>query len=697
MNRLNNRLFSKGLTLLTLLLTVIPQLSFANYLDRIRGHEIVIGADYNYPPFSFIDENGEAQGLDIDLIKAIAERYEFRVKFVTDQWSQITKRLENDEIDMVVAILYTDKRNRKFDFSISYFTEYYSIFVRKESKIRDIADLQNKETVMLRGDAAIDNFIRPLGLLDRINYVDSMPDGLNDLIYGKSEYMIIPYSIAMHTLNIIKQKSQTDISDSLKIVGDPLLPSLYRYAVKKGNSDLLLTLNDGLAFMKESGQLKLIEDKWKIKKRSQGNNQLSLQRFLIYLLPMASLLLLFILWNWSLKIQVNRKSKKLNEALKAAKEANDAKSIFLANMSHEIRTPLNAILGFSQILKNDYEQSKSASYNQIDHVNRILTSGRKLSKLINDILDLSKIEAGKRDLNLESFRLKKLVTDIYEVNQAASLKKGLIFNFAYDDQIPEVIYSDPVLIQQILMNLINNAVKYTKSGNLIWLEVKKKQNWLIIRVEDEGIGIPIKYHRLIFEEFKRSGNVTQKHISGTGLGLTIVRENVRLLRGNIDLKSVENQGSIFRIQIPLVEGKEESLRNDQAEWQENSIETGKQVLIIEDDANTREMLNTFLSSLNLKTILVNNSETALDRLDALQPDLIIMDYHLPGFNAAQLTKAIRQMDQYSETPIFVISADAIKDRQKLAMSVGVNEYLTKPVCLEKVYQLLEQYLPTRAD
>ncbi len=385
--------------------------------------------------------------------------------------------------------------------------------------------------------------------------------------------------------------------------------------------------------------------------------------------------------------------KGIREAKLIAEKSTEAKSVFLSNMSHEIRTPLNVILGLTGLLQKDNLLDINKTRENIDGIK---FSAENLLALVNDILDFSKIEAGKLTLNPTDFNLYELITNISRGFQIKAKEKGLNFIVDLDVHMPKFVIGDQYRLNQILTNLLGNAIKFTSQG-LVKIKVKvieKQHNTTLIEfaVSDTGIGIPEDKLNQIFTSFYQVHKPGKNKIEGTGLGLSISKQLIELHNGELKAYSKVDEGSEFKFQIQYK--KSYITSNDKIQGNDISTEfnlSGLKILVVEDNKMNQFYLKQLLSSWDIKIDTADDGQIAIDLLKEKNYDLILMDLHMPVMDGAEATKYIRTNPKeikQNEIPIVMCSADVFPKSRIMSEEAGANFYLTKPISEEAIKEIL---------
>lgn len=396
-------------------------------------------------------------------------------------------------------------------------------------------------------------------------------------------------------------------------------------------------------------------------------------------------------------IEQVKHNSELSEALQIAKIANESKSNFLSNMSHDIRTPMNAIIGYTDILLKESDDPKIHM-----HAQKIMNSGTYLLNLINDILDMSKIESGKTTLSINEFQIKEMCASLTSMFKPQAANKGLTFTTRIEGIQYDKVLGDEVRVRQILTNILSNAIKYTPDGGDIEFNVhgiynSDKGNYqkVIFQVSDNGCGISEENLNSIFEPFKRVDNTSTNKIQGTGLGLAIVKNLVNLIGGNIHVDSSLGKGSTFTVELtfPIVKDLEGAITiKAKPEIDDVSLQ-GMHILAAEDNELNAELLTEVLQMEGAKCTICENGKEVLSTFEQSKDeeyDVILMDVQMPVMNGYEATKAIRHSanPQAKTIPIIAMTANAFTEDVRNALDSGMNAHIAKPLDISKLKQII---------
>ena len=384
--------------------------------------------------------------------------------------------------------------------------------------------------------------------------------------------------------------------------------------------------------------------------------------------------------------KLEKYNKIANEQRDIAIKATHTKSEFLANMSHEIRTPLNAILGFIQILKKENKGTTSEKYIDI-----ISESSDNLLQIIEDILDFSKIESGNLEIDKVDFNAKKEFELIIHLFEGKCSEKNISLMLELDENIPKYINSDPLRIKQILSNFLSNAIKFTGSNKNIIVKIKYEKDKLNISVKDQGKGIAKSKLSHVFEPFKQEDNSTTREHGGTGLGLSICKELTVLLGGKIGVDSKLGVGSEFYASIPVGVGKEETYDNID---NEDAYMEGD-VLLVEDNKTNQYYMKIVLNDIGLNCDVANDGLEAIEMFKNNRYDIILMDENMPNMSGIDATINITTYEKennITHTPIIALTANALKGDRERFLNAGMDEYISKPLDVKKLVNVLKKFI-----
>ena len=517
---------------------------------------------------------------------------------------------------------------------------------------------------------------------DALNYLNkayklSLPEK-NTCLQLRTTYLLSEVYDAMALTNnsLIYLKKHLRIKDSLEAIDEQKNQHLINEQVKV--DDLMRSME------------KLDKDKKSQEKAGQFSKLINILS--IALITILSLLSLSLYKNNIIRNKSNELLREKNNELEIAKEriekASKARSEFLSTVSHELRTPLNAINGISHLLLDENPKES-----QIEYLKSLKFSGNYLLTYINEILEINRIESNNIELDLINFNFRELVNNIYNSLKELAGQNENQFKMEIDPNIPDFLIGDPTKMSQVFINLINNALKFTKKGQVTFVAqlVSNQNNHSTIHFEvrDTGIGIPENKLDEIFESFSQGSVEINRKYGGTGLGLTIVKRLVSLMKGDIKVTSTVGEGSQFFFDLVLENGSTELIKAPEKEL-DDTVFVGKKVLLVEDNKINQMITKKILEKKQMLVAICETGEDAIDMMRNNHYDITLMDVHLPGINGTLATEEIRKFNDY--TPIIALTAISLNENREMLMSFGMNDVITKPFNPDVFYKIIETNL-----
>ena len=572
----------------------IVKLFFIDKSEGVKETErrtISVMTTSNYPPFEFVNENGKPDGFDNDLIQAIAQDVNLELEYESGLWLDIRKALEDGCVHALTGMNNSIEREKLVDFTNPILINSHALFVRKGSSIKSLNDIRGKDVIIQKGDIAYEKIINE-GWDVNVILTYSSDEFVRRLSAGEGD-------CGIHTRYVITYHINKNKIDNLEVVGPAIWQNIYCFPVKEGDSALVNRLNRGLEIVKENGRYDEIYGKWFGVATEWQNERWQIIRWIIFA---AILLIIFffvinLFWNYELRRRIkertqtlrmqirqrketedklkekenalrerneslthlneeiektNESLEKVNDSFNEAKEKAEAnnllKSTFLANLSHEIRTPISGIVSFAELLQYGHPEPQERE----EGLEIILKSGHQLLHLIDEVLEVSKIESGEQEIKKELFSVGRMFNELLQFFQPMASEKNLELIVKGDSLNSGIfIHSDKKRIIQIMNNLLTNAIKYSEQGT-IEMGCKLVDQSLEFYVKDDGIGIASDQQKNIFMPYWQiKADRSRKSYKGTGIGLAICKGLVELLGGSISLCSQTGKGSCFSFDIPL--------------------------------------------------------------------------------------------------------------------------------------------------
>jgi len=514
---------------------------FIYQIHNAQSQEYIVGGDFDYAPFSFIDKTGKACGMDIDILNAITAETGITFNYHLSEWNNALSNIKLGESDIITGIIFSEEREKFFDFTYPIHTGEYSIFIRKDLPFKEISDLYDYKLMVLKEDISIDKFLIPMGLYEDFIVAKSLPEALAGIEWGRADYVLAPYSVGMN--EIIKNKYE-----NIEVKGPTIINSIYCFAVKKGNTHLLGALNKGISELRTKGELTKIQNKWIVYEKDELRYKRIAKYIGFFFIIVAILLIFVFIWVRQLRIQIKKKTEKINIKNQELKKLNAEKDKFFTIIAHDLKSPFNSMLGFSKMLEDgfdEYDTEEKKEYISIIH--QVL---KNTFKLLENLLYWSRSNSGGLEFKPKKINLHELYNEINKLLIQSVDNKSITLI----SKIPKNINleADIDMLSTIIRNLISNAIKYTPKYGKILIEAKltKDNKFVEILVIDNGVGISNEIQSKLFEIGENTSTNGTENEVGTGLGLILCKEFVEKHNGEISIESEIGKGSKFKFTVP---------------------------------------------------------------------------------------------------------------------------------------------------
>ncbi|MBR4544427.1 MAG: response regulator [Oscillibacter sp.] len=691
--------------------------------NNCYNHTIQVAADVDYEPFSYLDATGQPAGLDVELIYEVCNRLHVNVELQLKDWGRARTELVNREVDLVLNM---EAQNLEGDTNViaTIPTAEKQYVVYGKEPVFQLGDLYGKKIASMQ-------LFPSLGLNKEIHYVSNYREMFRLVESEDYDFLVCPIQVGNVFLSKLHMR---DLESS--------------YAVSYMYSCMALTpeygwLRDGingvLKDLQQEGFIEELDQKWVshryepvtlsgIAENYPGILALVTINFTLFVILFAYMLIqrrrILEKDAYTRELQksyamIDRQNARLQEqqvelteSKLRAEAANEAKSRFLSNMSHDIRTPMNAIIGFTGLALENLEYRGVVR----EYLNKIMTSSKSLLGMLNDILEMSRLDSGRLQLDPAPGNLNRILRDAYTMTQGQAAEKRIRYSVSAGIRQEKVV-CDSLRLNQILINLLSNAIKFTPPQGSVTLSLSQKPSAsrdgfgaYIISVKDTGIGMSEEFKKRIFIPFERQRNTTQSGIPGAGLGLAITKKLVEMMGGTIRVETEENKGAEFIVELefPLQADQHMEVTEGQQILEQNVLKlrqerarggeslSGLHILLAEDNAVNREIAVTLLQMCDAKVGIAEDGDIAVEKVTSSPAgtyDLILMDLQMPRMGGLEAAREIRALPDKAKAniPIVAMSANAFEEDKQEAFKAGINDHLAKPIDLEKLVEVLRRF------
>ena len=685
--------------------------------------------DHDYSPYSYLDENGNYQGYDVELINEIANRLQMNLDLVLLDWNDANKIflgggadiIMNMESDLII-------NNPSIIATLPTTEKQYVVYGRKN--ISSVAELYGRRVASLHR-------MPGLGLDDEISYVHSYKKIFDGLKSGEYEFAICPIQVG---------GGFVDKLDIDGVFASYAVQHVYgTLAMHPEDTMLRVKVNAVLIQMQQEGRLDALTKKWIINRYENITleEMISSRPWLIALIITSALMVILLIGYTFMQVrylhsqesytkqlqenfdmiklqgeQLKSQQAQLIEEKERAEEANKAKSTFLSNMSHDIRTPMNAIVGYLNLAKDlhkicehcpKYHESycpDDVPNRMFDFLNKIDASSQHLLALINDVLEMSRIESGKMELELDGMNIVTALNEAHDMFATQMAGKNISFSVDTSNVRDKFVVCDKNRLNRVLLNLLSNAYKFTPEGGNIFVKLNQLGDRhddaadYELRVKDSGIGMTPEFAAKVFEAFERERTSTVSKIQGTGLGTAITKNIVDLMGGTIKVVTAPGEGTEFVINVSfkLADEMREEVEAENKKAAQIIDFTGRKLLLVDDIEVNREIAKMLLESEGFIVDTASDGSEAVKKVAEANPgdyDAVLMDIQMPIMNGYDAAREIRKLPdkKLSNIPIIAMTANAFSEDVKNALDAGMNGHIAKPIDVPKMIETLARILP----
>ena len=667
---------------------------------------IPVGLEYDNYPFSFYNEQeDEWQGIGVDLLEKLEQLTGMYFGVASSRnlsWGELISQLQNGALSMMPELIRTPAREASFIWSEPYLVDSYAFLSMQDYPDLNISQISNSRVGLIEGAAYTELFLDTFPHHVNVAYFQNKLDAFDALERGEVDLLMLTRHLLLSATNYLER---TGIKENLVLDR----PYESAFGFNKNQTELRSIVNKAQALIDtdeivNSWTRKVFDYRGKLA-RAQVPYLIGAAVLLLCVLVLLAILLVRNLqMGRHLAVIVDQRTKELQKRTselelqtQTAQTASRAKSEFLARMSHEIRTPLNAIVGMTEITRRSVDTDKAKA---LSSLGEIKTASNHLMGILNDILDMSKIESGKFKLADDAFALSAAMDDVIKIILPRCTEKSIDFIADFDSALACTVSGDKLRIKQVLINLLGNAVKFTPEGGKIEFTARAAETadehiTIGFSIADNGIGITEEQQKRLFKTFEQADSTIAARFGGTGLGLAISQNLVNQMGGEISLESVYGEGSTFSftLELPLLEAQvNEECVDDIGE----AHFAGKRVLLVEDIDINRLIFIELMAHTMLEIDEAVDGLDAIKKFTATEPgyyDLVLMDVQMPNMGGYEATRSIRALERPdAEIPIIAMTANAYRDDIEDALAAGMNEHLAKPINIENVISAIQRWI-----